>query len=134
MIFLPECTSIVPDGTSRAYPALQLFMLRAVDPARSCLEEAEVQDVRKHLERRRDDIVARLRDFQGGAPRVRRLHRAQATAGVSRGRDVRFLPGTHRAPVARGRLNSRRPWPSAWRPPAPCGARRSGRWTEARGS
>src|SRR5262245_27196726 len=93
--FLPECTSIVPDGTSRAYPALQRFMLRAVDPARSCLEEAEVQDVRKHLERQRDDIVARLRDFQGGAPRVRRLHRAQATAGVSRGRDVRFLPGTH---------------------------------------
>jgi len=31
-------------------------------------EEAQMQDVRKQLERQRDEIVARLRDFQAGAP------------------------------------------------------------------
>jgi len=35
--------------------------------ARSDVEEAEMQDAQMYLERQRDDIVARLRDFQAGA-------------------------------------------------------------------
>src|SRR5262249_43970373 len=68
IIFLLECPSIVPDGMSRAYPALQLSRSELVHLAQSEFEEAEMQDVRKQLERQRDDIVARLRDFQAGAP------------------------------------------------------------------
>src|SRR5256886_5397487 len=78
--FLPTAVRAAPTMTAsliddlppwsvlRLYPTARHVHNRlSSNLARSDVEQAEMQDAQMYLERQRDDIVARLRDFQAGA-------------------------------------------------------------------